>query len=282
MILTDLFVDIADFRSFAPYVESNVTFEELNSSALSAKKQIIIILSKAVYEEVCKTEEDETKAALKSAMANLTLAKQMVFDVIKRRKDDIDIYKHEQESMRRAYQANYFNAMDTLIQLLTEGSESWKKTRYYKLLETLRIRTADEFDTLYPIDQSYLFFFRTVPLQQEALDDGLRGYFDRAQDKEETTNMLLRCLAKQTVAIALRRFDIIEFPPTIRSLFDDSTASRSGKDEQQRMLDLASQLNNEVQNALADIDLILNSSSGGSVDTETSFNRPDDKIYLMA
>ena len=54
MILTDLFVDIADFRSFAPYVESNVTFEELNSSALSAKKQIIIILSKAVYEEVCK------------------------------------------------------------------------------------------------------------------------------------------------------------------------------------------------------------------------------------
>lgn len=282
MILTDLFVDIADFRSFAPYVESNVTFEELNSSALSAKKQIIIILSKAVYEEVCKTEEDETKAALKSAMANLTLAKQMVFDVIKRRKDDIDIYKHEQESMRRAYQDNYFNAMDTLIQLLTEGSESWKKTRYYKLLETLRIRTADEFDTLYPIDQSYLFFFRTVPLQQEALDDGLRGYFDRAQDKEETTNMLLRCLAKQTVAIALRRFDIIEFPPTIRSLFDDSTASRSGKDEQQRMLDLASQLSYEVQNALADIDLIINSSSGGSVDTETSFNRPDDKIYLMA
>ena len=282
MILTDLFVDIADFRSFAPYVESNVTFEELNSSALSAKKQIIIILSKAVYEEVCKTEEDETKAALKSAMANLTLAKQMVFDVIKRRKDDIDIYKHEQESMRRAYQDNYFNAMDTLIQLLTEGAESWKKTRYYKLLETLRIRTADEFDTLYPIDQSYLFFFRTVPLQQEALDDGLRGYFDRAQDKEETTNMLLRCLAKQTVAIALRRFDIIEFPPTIRSLFDDSTASRSGKDEQQRMLDLASQLSYEVQNALADIDLIINSSSGGSVDTETSFNRPDDKIYLMA
>lgn len=282
MILTDLFVDIADFRSFAPYVESNVTFEELNSSALSAKKQIIIILSKAVYEEVCKTEEDETKAALKSAMANLTLAKQMVFDVIKRRKDDIDIYKHEQESMRRAYQDNYFNAMDTLIQLLTEGSESWEKTRYCKLLETLRIRTADEFDTLYPIDQSYLFFFRTVPLQQEALDDGLRGYFDRAQGKEDLTNMLSRCLAKQTVAIALRRFDIIEFPPTIRSLFDDSTASRSGKDEQQRMLDLASQLSNEVQNALADIDLILNSSSGGSVDTETSFNRPDDKIYLMA
>lgn len=283
MILTDLFTDIADFRRFAPYVESNVTFEELNSSALSAKKQITIILSRAVYEDILNTEGDDMKNALKSAMANLTLAKQMVFDIIKRRKDDIDIYKHEQESMRRAYQDNYFNAMDTLIQLLTEGnSESWKKTRYYISLEKLKIRSADEFDALYPIDLSYLFFFRTVPLQQEALDDGIRGYFDRAEGKEDAAGMLLRCLAKQTVAIALRRFDIIEFPPTIRSLFDDSTVSRSGKDEQQRMLDLASQLSNEVQTALADIDLILNAASGGSVDTETSFNRPDDKIYLMA
>jgi hypothetical protein len=283
MILTDLFTDIADFRRFAPYVESNVTFEELNSSALSAKKQITIILSRAVYEDILNTEGDDMKNALKSAMANLTLAKQMVFDIIKRRKDDIDIYKHEQESMRRAYQDNYFNAMDTLIQLLTEGnSESWKKTRYYISLEKLKIRSADEFDALYPIDLSYLFFFRTVPLQQEALDDGIRGYFDRADGKEDAAGMLLRCLAKQTVAIALRRFDIIEFPPTIRSLFDDSTVSRSGKDEQQRMLDLASQLSNEVQTALADIDLILNAASGGSVDTETSFNRPDDKIYLMA
>lgn len=283
MILTDLFTDIADFRRCAPYVESNVTFEELNSSALSAKKQITIILSKAVYEDILNTEGDDMKNALKSAMANLTLAKQMVFDIIKRRKDDIDIYKHEQESMRRAYQDNYFNAMDTLIQQLTEGnSESWKKTRYYISLEKLKIRSADEFDALYPIDWSYLFFFRTVPLQLEALDDGIRGYFDRADGKEDATGMLLRCLAKQTVAIALRRFDIIEFPPTIRSLFDDSTVSRSGKDEQQRMLDLASQLSNEVQTALADIDLILNAVSGGSVDTETSFNRPDDKIYLMA
>lgn len=283
MILTDLFTDIADFRRFAPYVESNVTFEELNSSALSTKKQITIILSKDVYEDILNTEGDDMKNALKSAMANLTLAKQMVFDIIKRRKDDIDIYKHEQESMRRAYQDNYFNAMDTLIQLLTEGkSESWKKTRYYISLEKLKIRSADEFDALYPIDLSYLFFFRTVPLQLEALDDGIRGYFDRSDGKEDATGMLLRCLAKQTVAIALRRFDIIEFPPTIRSLFDDSTVSRSGKDEQQRMLDLASQLSNEVQTALADIDLILNAASGGSVDTETSFNRPDDKIYLMA
>ena len=57
---------------------------------------------------------------------------------------------------------------------------------------------------------------------------------------------------------------------------------RYGTQEQQRMLDLATSLADEVKNSLMDIDLILSSGSGSSVDTETSFNRPDDKIYLMA
>lgn len=284
IILEELFSTVAEFRKYSPYLESNVSFQDLNSSALSAKKQISIILSKEVYDEVV-GKAGEPKEALCSAMANLTLAKQMIFDIISRRKNEIDIYKHEQEAMRRAYTDNYFNAMDTLIQLLSDGKdvfEKWKETRYCKMLSALHIKTADEFDSLYPIDMSYLFFFRTIPLQKEALDDGMNSYFERATKNEEAISMLQRCLAKQTVAIALRRFDIIEFPPTIRSLFDDTTASRSGKDEQNRMLDLAASLTDEVKNSLTDIDLILSSGSGSSVDTETSFNRPEDRIYLMA
>ena len=283
IILEELFSTVAEFRKYSPYLESNVSFQDLNSSALSAKKQISIILSKDVYEEVA-GKTGEQKEALCSAMANLTLAKQMIFDVISRRKNEIDVYKHEQEAMRRACTDNYFNAMDTLIQLLSEeeASGKWKATRYCKMLSALRIKTADEFDSLYPIDMSYLFFFRTIPLQKEALDDGLNSYFERADKSEEVIAMLQRCLAKQTVAIALRRFDILEFPPIIRNLFEDSKPMRYGTQEQQRMLDLAASLADEVKNSLTDIDLILTSGSGGSVDTETSFNRPDDKIYLMA
>lgn len=79
----------------------------------------------------------------------------------------------------------------------------------------------------------------------------------------------------------LRRFDIIEFPPTIRSLFDESKASRSGKDDQARMLELSASLLEEVKRELANIDLLLSTDSSGSVDTNTSFNRPDDIIMLM-
>jgi len=281
-ILQELFPTVSEFRKYAPYAESNITFDQLNSSAISAKKQIVIILTKKVYSEIVPT-EGELKDALCMAMANLTMAKQLIFDIVSKRKDDVDIYKHEQETMRRSFIENYYNAMDTAIQLLDTEEEfpSWKETRYKKLLDGLKIQSTEDFDMLYSIDLSYLFFFRTIPIQKEALDDGLSGYFERAENKEDILRMLHRCLAKQTISIALRRFDIIEFPSTIRSLFDDSKASRSGKDEQERMLALAASLANEVKQELANIDLLLTSDSSGSVDTNTSFNRPDDLIMLM-
>jgi len=281
-ILQELFPTIAEFRKYAPYAESNITFDQLNSSAVSAKKMMIIILTKDVYSEIVKV-DGELKEALCMAMANLTMAKQLIFDIISKRKNDVDIYKHEQETMRRSFIENYFNAMDTVIQLLDTEDKfpSWKETRYKKLLDGLRIQSTEDFDMLYSIDLSYLFFFRTIPIQKEALDDGLSAYFERAEGKEDVLRMLHRCLAKQTIAIALRRFDIIEFPPTIRSLFDDSKASRSGKDEQERMLALSASLMDEVKQELANIDLILTSDSSGSVDTNTSFNHPDDIILVM-
>lgn len=282
IILEELFKNLTEFRHYAPYSETNIEFKDLNSSASSARKQICIILSKEVYDIVLKKEE-EIHDALLTAMANLTLAKQLVFDVVKQRKSDVDIYKYEMEAMRRSYIENYFSGMDTLIQLLNkeDSLEEWKNSRYCKLLSSLRIQTAEDFDFLYSIDLSYLFFFRIIPLQKEVLDEGMTGYFERVVDNQEMKDLLLHALAKSTIALALRRLDILEFPSTIRNLFDDSKTSRSGKDEQERMLALAEQLTGEAQSLLKNIDLMLSNNDSGIVDTETSFNAPDDKIIMM-
>ena len=282
IILEELFKNLTEFRHYAPYSETNIEFKDLNSSASSARKQICIILSKEVYDIVLK-KEGEIHDALLTAMANLTLAKQLVFDVVKQRKSDVDIYKYEMEAMRRSYIENYFSGMDTLIQLLDkeESLEEWKNSRYCKLLSSLRIQTAEDFDFLYSIDLSYLFFFRIIPLQKEVLDEGMTGYFERVVDNQEMKDLLLHALAKSTIALALRRLDILEFPSTIRNLFDDSKTSRSGKDEQERMLALAEQLTGEAQSLLKNIDLMLSNNYSGIVDTETSFNAPDDKIIMM-
>lgn len=280
MILEELFSTMNAFRKYVPGIESNVSFEELNSSANSAKKRVVNVISLAVYNRIVE-DKKEPLESLRSAIANYIAYKQVPFDAIKNRKADIDVYKYEQEAMQRNYMDNYYNSMDTLIQELNQDpKEDWTGTKYYKLLETLPIRTTEGFDSLYPIDSSYLFFFRCIPLQKEVFDDYLKNYFERVQQNEDLREQLKRILAKWTLSVALWRFDILEFPVTIRNLFSDAKTMRYGTQEQQRVLEIANQLRNEANEALRDIDLLL---SEKSIDicTQTAFNDPDDKIILL-
>jgi len=279
MILEELFLNMSTFRRYVPGIESNVSFDELSSSALSAKKRIVNIISLDVYNRVVK-EGKEPVDSLKSAVANYVAYKQVPFDAIKNRKANIDVYKYEQEAMQRNYMENYYNSMDSLIQELnSENRDDWSSTQYCKLLNSLPIKTTEEFDTLYPIDSSYLFFFRCIPLQKEVYDDYLRTYFEW-EIEQEIKEKLKRILAKWTISVALWRFDIIDFPVTIRDLFSDSKAMRYGTQEQQRLLDISNQLRDEASEALKSIDLFINEQSI-DICTQTSFNEPDDKIILM-
>lgn len=280
-VLEELFIDVAQFHLYSPYAESNMNFKDLASSAMSAIKQVQSVISPDIYKKIAAGEDNDEKDALRSAVANLTLAKQLIFNVLSLRKSDVDIYKNEQEQMRRAYRDNYYNAMDTLLQLL-DSDEEWKKTKTYKDLENLKLKTTYEFDASYPIDNSFLYFFRCVPIQQEALDDYVSGYYERLPEKDQTNRRKLdRCLAKITVALSLRRFDILEFPSTIRNLFEDAKVMRYGTQEQERMLTLSDDLMSQALESLKNIDLSLSGNTDVDIVTETSFNRPDDKIYLM-
>ncbi len=280
-VLEELFIDVAQFHLYSPYAESNMNFKDLASSAMSAIKQVQSVISPDIYKKIAAGEDNDEKDALRSAVANLTLAKQLIFNVLSLRKSDVDIYKNEQEQMRRAYRDNYYNAMDTLLQLL-DSDEEWKETKTYKALESLKLKTTYEFDASYPIDNSFLYFFRCVPIQQEALDDYVSGYYERLPEKDQTNRRKLdRCLAKITVALSLRRFDILEFPATIRNLFEDSKVMRYGTQEQERMLTLSDDLMSQALESLKNIDLSLSGNTDVDIVTETSFNRPDDKIYLM-
>lgn len=286
MILDKLFTSIADFRNYVPDLEANKTFASLNANAVSAYKQICIIISKDVYKTISEIEDtadpDEMKEALKTAIANLTISKQLVFDSINRRKNNIEVYKYELEEMKRNYQASYYDAMDTLISLLNDSTiEAWKNSTYYKLIDSLKIKSAQDFDAIYPIDQSYLFFFRCIPLQKEVLDEKMEGIFSRAISNESANALLNRALAKYTIATALKRFDILEFPEVIRGLFKDSKISRSGDLEQTRILQLAATLENEADNLIKDVDIVLTEETETNVVTQTSYNQPDDKIFLM-
>lgn len=290
-VINDLFSNVAEFRKYVPGISANIEFAELSSSAISARKQISAIITpelwKLIKEEVTTT---DAKEYLRNAFGNLIMHKSLIFDIISKRKSETaDVYKHEFEAMRRQYIDNYYNAMDSLIQELTENevySAQWKKTHDYKLLQELQIQTTADFNSYYGIDLSYLFFFRTIPLQREILLDGLDDMFTEIASLDpariDLISKLKLALSQLVVALALSRFDIIELPSTIRSLFDDQKSSRSGSDEQNRVLRLSADLRENAKSIISAVELVLSEPDESHIVSETSFNQPDDKIYLMS
>ena len=292
-ILVDIFKDFGTFSKYAPGVETNMDLNDLLSSGVTARKRVETIITAEVFNAIALNPDDALIESLRSAIANMTMASQLIFDSINRRKNHVDVYKYEIEGMKRSYMDNYYNAMDTIIQQLMSAEVNsgdtcspaalWRKSRYYKIIGVCKIRTADEFDSIYPIDLSYFFFFRILPLQKETLDERLSAYYDRLTDdnRERIEPILTLALVKKTVAKSLRRFDILEFPPTIRNLFDDSHASRSGKDEHDAALDLADRLDLEAEELIANADTLLATDASVDFCSNSAYNRPDDKIIML-
>lgn len=288
-VLEELFDTMAELRQMVPGLESNLTFADLNPSALTARKRVTDLIGTTLYAGIItgKQSDAETFDAMRMAIANYVARQHLVFDTIARRKDNIDVYKYELEEMERAYMDNYFSSMDTLMRLLsTKSSSGWSDTRLAKMLQNLPVQDASRFDELYPIDLSYLFFFRMVPLQREIYEDNLSSLYTKVQampESDSRSNLmghLDRITARWTVALAMRRFDITEFPAVIRNLFSDSKATRSGQTVQQRLLQMADELAVQCRSDLESLQMRLDDSSG-SISTRTSFNEPDDKIILM-
>ena len=288
-ILVDIFKNFSTFSLYAPGVETNMDLNDLRSSGLTARKRIETVISRAVFDELLKEKEDSPlMEALRAAMANMTMANQIIFDSVNRRKSEVNVYKYELEAMKRSYMENYCNSIDTLVQLLSEPTEDdiaelWRKTPYFSILERCEIKTMDQMDSIYPIDASYLYFFRTIPLQKETLDEVMSIYFEKLTDdnRERIRPILLLALVKKTIAKSLRRFDILEFPSTIRNLFDDSHAARSGKDESSAIFALADRLDREAEELLSNADTLLSSESVSDFCSNSAYNHPDDNIIML-
>lgn len=288
--LNDFFNNIGDYRKFVPGISANLEFDELSSSAIAAKKQISNVISKEIW-DLIKSNEDvngveiEAKTYLKSAFGNLTMHKAVIFDVLsKRMAGSGEIYKHELETMRRQYIDNYFNAMDSLISELTTNAtfkETWLATPDAKLLDELQVKTTHEFNSFYGIDMSYLFFWRTISVQNEILLEGISELFVKVKDSELHTRKLKLALVKWIVAVALQRFDIVELPPTIRNLFDEQKASRSGSDEQNRILQLAGNLLNDAKSIIQSVEISLTTPDTSDIVSDTSLNNESDKFYFI-
>lgn len=289
-MIQELFPTLSEFYACAPGVDSAATFAQLTSSGNSAQKQIENIITPAVYALIAPTGANaDLRHHLQMAVANLTMAKESVFDTMRKRKAGIDVYKHEQEAIRRAYYDNYYNAMDSLIFTLDVlAIPAWIASPYYLSLSKLRIKGADTFDSIYPIDGSFLFFYRSIPFQKEIILTILADYYTTVEaltDADKKASLLAKldhALAKMTVAKALTRFDPMELPLTIRNLVEDTTAARQSSSEQSRIIEMAAELLREGNDLVSSVEISVMESTVTDVESQINYNLPEDKIYVIS
>ena len=301
--LENLFSNLRDLTRYAPGADGVSSLQDMEAAARSAHRRVCSIITQPVYEAiVADSQQSDLMEPLRAAMANLTLCVQLSFDVINRRKNNVDVYKYELEGMKRSYMENYYNAMDALVEGIDGSSEeaddatekavaeAWKESRYRQLIGSCQVKTASDFDAVYNIDGSSLFFFRTLPIQKEIIDTRLGVYFDKIaapvpdaspSGYSRVAAMLRLALCKKVVATALRRFDILECPATIRNLFDDSKVSGQRKDERDSAFRLADMLDSEADALISDIDMLLTADNATDISSWSGYNQPDDVIVMM-
>lgn len=283
LVLEELFQTNAHFQEYAPGFDTSDNFKSYNANALGVKKEITDLISLENWNEIVASGDSDELEALRLAVANKVLYKYAIFRVVTDRKNDRgDTYKYELEKMQRQYIDNYHSAMNTLFEIISADGSVYDLSDTYigKMMDGLRISTVEDFQRNYYIDTSFLYFVRTIPIQRNLLLSKFEGYYTKLDDKErnDLKDKLDMALVHNIVADSLLQFDLIEFPPTMHSYFDDNTLSRSGKDENNRSKEIASKLLQDANNTLSNIDLIL---ADTTLDRglARNFNREEYKFY---
>lgn len=281
-ILNQLFPTLADFRESAPNVESTADFKALNATAISTRKTIVGVISEPIWDKIKSETDTDALMYLRSAWANRTMYAQKIFVAVNNRLEKKgDTYKYELEAMKRQYIDNYHNAMDSLLQILSNDvSYDWESSWMGKQMASLKIKSVLDFEEYYHIDTAYLYFTRTVPIQKKELLLTFNSYYDKIADREDLLPNLNTALVYTIIARTLQQFDIIELPPTIRNYFDDNTLSRNGKDERDAVNGMADSFLSDADSLLGNIDLALTDGTT-DVDTGTDVNDEENKYYLM-
>ena len=281
-ILYQLFPTLADFRESAPNVESTADFKALNATAISTRKTIVGVISEPIWNKIKSEMDTDALMYLRSAWANRTMYAQKIFVAVNNRLEKKgDTYKYELEAMKRQYIDNYHNAMDSLLQILSnDASYDWESSWMGKQMASLKIKSVLDFEEYYHIDTAYLYFTRTVPIQKKELLLTFNSYYDKITDREDLLPNLNTALVYTIIARTLQQFDIIELPPTIRNYFDDNTLSRNGKDERDAVNGMADSFLSDADSLLDNIDLALTDGTT-NVDTGTDVNDESNKYYLM-
>lgn len=292
---TDIFTDLAAFRSYTEGLANDTTYQQLAPSIRIVATDIKAVITPAVFEDIASftpstapdadNSTEEALEILRTALANGAMAKYAIFAAVKKNGSDASIYKYQHEELKDHYVEAYARAMDELLDWLDAhdtigGTDSqddahstkWKDSEEYKTRQALPVRNAAEFDRYYGIGRSSFFFSKVLFLVRNIWEYKVKAMLGSSED-EKAVELAKHILVYRVMAAAVMQFDVTELPRSIR--WDYNHEYTKGTDMQDRDK-LASQLLGQAEAWEKSLQIRLHSADKPMAD---DLNREENKFF---
>jgi len=298
MAATDFFKTTGELRVYLPDIEASKPMSELEFAFRQPESKLKNLLGEATYNQIKDhydsggSNENLDKAVqyLQGALANLAGDVYFIMDASERNASR-EMYKYQEDLQRQAYLNNANAELGQLLTLLdsdTETFSDWAQTTLYTTRQKQIIKTHTEFGKYYYIDESAYFFSRLVFLMKEVTADKITpviGNFGNL-NQEENANIIeqvKKTLAYLTVAMALRRFDFVELPKTIRNNVSNSKSRtvRTGYGEMEAVRKVSEEIETKGRMYLEILSRMMEKKRTGTLAEPEEINDEDNKFYLQ-
>ncbi|MCK5134873.1 MAG: hypothetical protein KAR19_03735 [Bacteroidales bacterium] len=296
MAATDLFTTTGDLRAFLPDVSSAKPMPELEFAFRDPESKVKNLIGEATYNQIKEhyagdtPEETLDKAVkyLQGALANLAGDIILVMTAGERNENK-KTYRYQESLQRKVYLNNANAELGQLLTLLdsdTTTFSDWADTTLYTTRQKQIIKTHTEFGQYYYIDESAYFFTRLVFLMKEITADKITpviGVFgDLDGGDAAIIDQVKKTLAYLTMAMALRRFDFMELPKTIRNNAEESIRTiRTGGMEAVAVRKVSDEIEAKGKTYLEVLERMMEKKKTGTLAEPDEINDEENRFYLQ-
>lgn len=213
-----------------------------------------------------------------TAVANAAARNYAIFMAIKKNGSDASLYKYQFEEQKAHYEQAYAAAMDNLLDWLDVNKSvgGWQESDNYKQRQALPIRSAKEFNALYGIDNSSLFFSKIVFLIRNIWEFRVKALL-AGSDDAKALDLAKHITAYRVMASAVMQFDVTELPRSIRW---DNSHEYSKDSAVQNRERLNATLLSQAENWEAALQTLI-SASRGAASIASDTGRESDKFVML-
>lgn len=298
MVTLDFFKTIEEFRTYVRGISAGTKLEEVFPSFNASANKVIDIIGLDIWNDQkeyykngngLSTDKNQLNVYLQGALANLTMFEHFAFIAADKNGTDNKLYKYQEQKIEEKYISNAWGYLNSMLSYLDSKKDvfvKWIETDTYKSRLELILKSHEEFNALYSIDNSPYFFTKTVFLQKEIIDDEILpriGKLAQLNDQVELTKKVKRAIVYKVMAMACVRFDISELPKSIRN--DVSNEHNRGNSKQESYVKevLADRLERKADLYLESIDFLMQQliNEDNIVPAPVDINSEDNSHYLM-